>query len=179
MARITECPPARPGAIKHAPVDDPANHLEHRRAGRSWSYTDDRGMKYLGGLIASVPADVPNIIFLQEMVINDLNLSQASEWIRDRYALTGVDSKNWENKYYRTTTLIDKRLWIDGVFRVHYETAMERDGLFVDVNVALPAMTESKILGLCNTHLESLEADPPLRPGQVAAVARQLHSSEV
>ncbi|KAI9879952.1 MAG: hypothetical protein M1830_006260 [Pleopsidium flavum] len=96
------------------------------------------------------------------MVINDLKLIQAAGWICDRFALTDVDNRNWESEYYGTTTLIDKRLPIDKVFRVHYETGRERDGLFV----------------LCNTHLESLEAEARLRPSQVAAVARQLHSPE-
>ena len=47
---------------------------------------------------------------------------------------------------------------------------MGRDALFVDIGPDL------KILRLSNTHLESLVAQPPLRPAQVALASRHLHA---
>lgn len=65
-----------------------------------------------------------------------------------------------------TCLLIPKSLYISRVFRVHYEnTRMGRDGLFVDLVI------NDKTLRLCSTHLESLVADPPRRPGQLTAAA--------
>lgn len=49
---------------------------------------------------------------------------------------------------------------------------MERDGLFVDIDVG----TE-KPIRLCNTHLESLALEPPYRPLQLELCSRYLHDS--
>lgn len=60
------------------------------------------------------------------------------------------------------------------VFRVHYErTDQERDALCIDVQV-----TDGRILRVCSTHLESLVADPPLRPSQLATAAKWMHEAD-
>lgn len=60
---------------------------------------------------------------------------------------------------------------ISKVFRVHYEhTNQERDALCIDLRAA-----DSQILRMCSTHLESLIADPPLRPGQLATASKWMH----
>ncbi|KAI9765465.1 MAG: hypothetical protein M1835_007376 [Candelina submexicana] len=56
---------------------------------------------------------------------------------------------------------------------------MDRDGLFVDIAVKSPNTSSSRTLRLCNTHLESLVADPPLRPDQVALAAKHLQDPSV
>jgi tyrosyl-DNA phosphodiesterase 2 len=62
---------------------------------------------------------------------------------------------------------------ISKVFRVHYEhTAMQRDGLFIDIAI------KHQIVRVCCTHLESLVADPPLRPKQLAAAAKFMHEAD-
>jgi tyrosyl-DNA phosphodiesterase 2 len=48
---------------------------------------------------------------------------------------------------------------------------MERDGLFVDIAAA------EKVLRFCNTHLESLIADPPLRPAQMTIAAQYMNAT--
>jgi len=69
--------------------------------------------------------------------------------------------------------LIPRSMRIDKIFRVHYEhTAMERDGLFVDLIV------HGTVVRICCTHLESLIADPPLRPKQLAAAAKLMHEAD-
>lgn len=72
-----------------------------------------------------------------------------------------------------TCVLISKSMSITKVFRVHYEhTAMERDVLFIDTTIS------SKTVRICCTHLESLVAEPPLRPKQLAAAARFMHEAD-
>ena len=110
----------------------------------------------------------PSIIFLNEMLVSDLQLVQTQSWIRDGYIVTDVDDKYWESGHYGTVTLVPKSLPVKRVFRVHYSaTKMERDGLFVDVDAG-----DGKTLRVCNSHLESLVADPPLRPRQVETAAK-------
>ena len=122
----------------------------------------------------SSPA-APAILFLQEMLVSDLQQLQSTPWIQDYFHLTDVDDTYWEGGYYGTCTLIDHRIPVKDVFRVHYTpTKMERDGLFVDV-----VFGEEKVLRFCNTHLESLVADPPLRPGQMTIAAQYMQAPEV
>jgi tyrosyl-DNA phosphodiesterase 2 len=123
---------------------------------------------------SSSPA-TPTLIFLQEMLVSDLQLLQSTPWIRDHYYLTDIDDTYWESGYYGTCTLIDRRLPVKDVFRVHYTpTRMERDGLFVDIPAG-----KQKVLRFCNTHLESLVADPPLRPAQMKVAAQYMHAPAV
>jgi tyrosyl-DNA phosphodiesterase 2 len=132
-------------------------------------------LSHLKGLLfpsPSSPPATPAIIFLQEMLVSDLQLLQSTPWIRDHFRLTDLDSTYWESGYYGTCTLIDRRLPVKDVFRVHYTpTKMERDGLFVDIAAA------EKVLRFCNTHLESLIADPPLRPAQMTIAAQYMNAT--
>lgn len=116
----------------------------------------------------------PSIIFLTETIDTDLTLIQSQPWIRDAYHVTDLDTQYWESGHYGTTILIPKILKVAKVFRVHYEaTKMERDGLFVDLDF------DGRIVRVCLTHLESLIADPPLRPAQVATAAPFLREGRV
>jgi tyrosyl-DNA phosphodiesterase 2 len=134
-------------------------------------------LDYLETVVASIDKDLPIVFFFQEMLPPDLEQIQAAKWIQERFAITDLSNKYWESMWYGTTTLIDKRLDIQSVFRVHMETKMERDGLFVDVAVKTNG-AEGK-LRLCNAHLESLIANPPLRPGQVKLAAEYMHKPDV
>ena len=116
----------------------------------------------------------PTVIMFQEMLVVDLKLIQDSSWIRQRFNITDINTANWTGGYYGTCTLIDKRLPINRVFRIHYgDTKMERDGLFVDLTF------DNQLVRVCNTHLESLAIDPPLRPKQLAVAAKAMHSPVV
>jgi tyrosyl-DNA phosphodiesterase 2 len=109
------------------------------------------------------------------MLVSDLQLLQSTTWVRENFCLTDIDDKYWESGYYGTVTLIDRRLPVKDVFRVHYTpTRMERDGLFVDITTG-----KDQVLRFCNTHLESLVADPPLRPAQMTIAAQYLHAPTV
>ena len=129
-----------------------------------------RALEYLEQLISGVPTSTPSMILLQEITASDLELIQNADWIRQSFFITeSSSSKNWLRSY-GTVTLIDRRLHVTSVFRIRYHSMMGRDGLFVDVQD-----DTCNTLRVCNTHLESLVADPPLRPGQVKLAVTHLN----
>jgi tyrosyl-DNA phosphodiesterase 2 len=135
-------------------------------------------LSHLQSLLFPSPSSslaAPTIVFLQEMLVSDLRLLQSTTWVRENFYLTDINDEYWESGYYGTVTLIDRRLHVKDVFRVHYTaTRMDRDGLFVDITAG-----EDQVLRFCNTHLESLVADPPLRPAQMTVAAQYLHAPTV
>lgn len=139
-------------------------------------------LHYLSTLTSSpsIPSSLPIVLFLQEMLITDLEQIKAADWIRERFYVTDIGHEYWQSNFYGTTTLVDKRLRIEDVYRVHYEaTKFDRDGLFVDVKVKTEKGEDvGKVLRVCNTHLESLVANPPLRPAQMTVAAKELHGNE-
>lgn len=121
-----------------------------------------------------------SVIFLQECVESDLSLIADDAWIQHTFAITDTSTENWQSGHYGTTTLIDKRLAIQDVFRVHYEqTRMQRDGLFVDISIPDQSGDGTKSIRLCNTHLESLALEPPLRPPQMELCAKYMHAAGI
>lgn len=138
-------------------------------------------LKYLEQLVSSSPSDVAIVIFLQEMGQSDLEQIRNSTWIKKRFNITDVYNSHWLSPLYGTTTLVDQRLHINNVFRVPWISKFHRDGLFVDIGLSHPESQsgDAKVLRLCNTHLESLVADPPVRPLQLAAAAEYLQQPEV
>jgi tyrosyl-DNA phosphodiesterase 2 len=137
-------------------------------------------LNYLSS-IATDEGATPTIIVLQEMTRTDLKQIQGSQWIRDRYYVTDIDNREWLHPAYGTTTLVDRRLTIRRVFRVPFVSKFDRDGLFVDVALS-PSGTNAggpHVLRIMNAHLESLVADPPVRPVQLADAAPYLQAPEV
>lgn len=135
-------------------------------------------LAHLNHLTETLPlsSTTATIIFLQECTPSDLVIIAETPWVRDNFYLTDLGPSNWATTYYGTTTLVDRRLAIEDVFRVHYsQTGMERDAFFVDVRLG----KKDEKVRFCNTHLESLAINPPLRPAQMQMVARQLHEQEV
>ncbi|KAI0872568.1 Endonuclease/exonuclease/phosphatase [Hypoxylon argillaceum] len=126
--------------------------------------------------IAALDPATAALVFLQECVAADLDLLGATDWVRAGFARTDVGNAAWASEMYGTTTLVDRRLGVRGVFRAHFgSTRMERDGLFVDVVFPGGRVGDGegeKVVRLCNTHLESLAQEPPFRPPQVAVAAR-------
>jgi len=131
---------------------------------------------YLDQVIAAAPAETAVVVFLQEMGQSDLVQIREAAWVKNRFNITELDNRNWLGPFYGTTTLVDQRLTIKNVFRVPWVSKFDRDGLFVDIaltNTQSSAET-GKVLRLCNTHLESLVADPPVRPLQLATASKIL-----
>ncbi|ETS76174.1 hypothetical protein PFICI_11561 [Pestalotiopsis fici W106-1] len=137
-------------------------------------------LDHLGGLVkdlAATPSIAP-VIFLQECTPEDLVTISSFPWVRKRFILTDLDATYWATNHYGTTILLDNRLSLTSVFRVHYlQTRMDRDALFVDV--AFGTGSKTQIVRLCNTHLESLALDPPLRPAQMRIIAEYLHAKGI
>ena len=158
-------------------------------------------------LLASLPPAEPVVIFFQEMTAADIALICGTQWVRERFFVTDVDVRRWSGRSYGTVTLVDRRMVISGeregnggwgVFRVPFVSRCGRDGLFVDIvlsslfmqnSIAPPLspppsssmsqQTLTKFFRLCNTHLESLSANPPVRPRQMESVAKYLHDSSL
>lgn len=108
-------------------IDAQQPYAEERMAG---------ALAYLEKLYRQTATAAPVVIFLQEMLASDLRQIKQAEWVREHFHITDVTPEFWENPFYGTTTLVDKRFVVQRVFRVHYgETRMQRDGLFVDVLV--------------------------------------------
>jgi tyrosyl-DNA phosphodiesterase 2 len=153
-----------------------------------WGGGDIRMQGALEVLMQEVDScNEPVVVLLQEMTISDLKLIMDSQWIQDRFYITDISNANWADERYGTSTLVDKKLAIEQAFRIHYDSRFGRDALFVDISV-VPAQKPSstaeeqrslKTLRIANTHLESLIANPPLRPAQVAASAGHLHAPRV
>ena len=101
-----------------------------------------RALEYLGQRTALADkhgadkhGDLPYIILLQEMTEPDLEQIQKARWVRERFLITDVSDRFWGG-LYGTTTLVDRRLSVQRVFRVLYSASrMQRDGLFVDIGV--------------------------------------------
>ncbi|KAI0401673.1 Endonuclease/exonuclease/phosphatase [Xylaria palmicola] len=150
----------------------------------------EAALSALQTLILSLPAAVAAVVFLQECLPADLETIGATGWVRAAFRRTDVGDAFWASGHYGTTTLVDRRLGVAGVFRAHYgQTRMERDALFVDV--LFPPASEGegedeggkerkeRTVRLCNTHLESLASDPPFRPAQAAIAAKFMHDEAV
>ncbi|KAK7183950.1 hypothetical protein DPSP01_011727 [Paraphaeosphaeria sporulosa] len=134
-------------------------------------------LAHLSNLVASTNKEVPVVIFLQEMSQSDMQQIRNAPFIQNYFYITDLDERNWLSPLYGTNTLIDRRLTIKNVFRVPWISKFGRDGLFVDLT--LSDQGKGRVLRLCNTHLESLVADPPVRPLQLQAAAPYLHDSSV
>ncbi|KAJ5611407.1 hypothetical protein N7510_008126 [Penicillium lagena] len=133
-------------------------------------------LTYLDRLTSSLSKTTAPVIHLQECTPSDLATIAATSWVRERFHLTDLSHTNWATTHYGTTTLVDTRLPITATFRVHYlKTRMDRDALFVDVSLG-PNGIKTR---LCNTHLESMAFEPPLRPPQMKLVARYMHEAHV
>jgi tyrosyl-DNA phosphodiesterase 2 len=147
-------------------------------------YAEERmraALIYLEKVVTSIPPETPVVVFLQEMGQSDLEQIREAEWIKNHFDITELDHRNWLSPLYGTTALVDRRLAITDVFRVPWISKFDRDGLFVDIAVTNKESihADKKVLRLCNTHLESLVADPPVRPLQLAAASPYLKEPNV
>lgn len=132
--------------------------------------------------------EVPALIMLQEMTELNIDLVKSTPWVQERFDITDIATSSFDSSY-GVTTLIDKRIPVIDVFRVRWSSSFGRDGLFVDVGAptsgnggnsdeaqkkSIPAT-----IRLCNTHLESLPSDSPVRPIQARNASSYLHTEEI
>lgn len=136
-------------------------------------------LNYLEKMVSTIPSSSAVVIFFQEMTqelssldrANDLNQIAAASWVRTRFNTTDLNTSGWDSRYGQIT-LVDRRLDIHAVSRLHLVSEFQRDALFVDVrlNPAIPG--SERLLRLCNVHLDSLAGE--LRPVQWKGIARHL-----
>jgi tyrosyl-DNA phosphodiesterase 2 len=138
-------------------------------------------LRYMHEVVTSTPAETAVVVCLQEMGQSDLRQIREAEWVKQRFNITEFDNRNWLGPLYGTTILVDRRLTIKNVFRVPWVSKFDRDGLFLDIALIDTQSSggNGKVLRLCNTHLESLVADPPVRPLQLAAASKILKENGV
>ncbi|KAJ5115966.1 hypothetical protein N7456_000314 [Penicillium angulare] len=138
-------------------------------------------LSHLNTLISSKhrTQETAKVIYLQECLPSDLEIIKNTPWIQNHFHITDINTENWATTHYGTIMLIDIRLKISDVFRVHYsKTRMDRDALFVDVLLDTTSTLNKKIkIRLCTSHLESMAFDPPFRPEQMRIIARYLHDT--
>ncbi|KAF3903310.1 hypothetical protein AA313_de0209548 [Arthrobotrys entomopaga] len=115
----------------------------------------------------------PAIIVLQEVTSDMVKRLANSEWVRKHFYITDVKPDNgiWLKSHYGTVTLVDRRIPIKNVIRLHYDSDMGRDCLFVDVEAASAETSESVLVRVGNTHLESLIQPTPMRSAQLKLAA--------
>ncbi|KAK0779111.1 hypothetical protein LTR91_003384 [Friedmanniomyces endolithicus] len=149
-------------------------------------YPDSRmraAIHHLETLCRLHPPTMHPVIFLQECLATDLTLLASSPWIQANFHLTDLTPASWASAHYGTTTLLSNRLSPSACFRIHYSNSeQQRDVLVLDIPLSLSTTTTTTtaakplLLRLCNTHLESLPASPPLRPHQLALCAQHMQN---
>ncbi|KAF2133794.1 hypothetical protein P153DRAFT_380972 [Dothidotthia symphoricarpi CBS 119687] len=177
-------PEALPKASSESAINSQVVRLMSWNIDMSMDFSEERmraALQYLDDITSSTSTDIPIVIFLQEMTTSDMKLIKASTWIYDRFFITDIDNSNWSGSFYGTTMLIDQRLKVKHVFRVPWISEYSRDGLFADIAISSrdASDSEEKVLRICNTHLDSLAASPPVRPRQLSTAATLLQDSSV
>ncbi|KAK6349912.1 hypothetical protein TWF696_006172 [Orbilia brochopaga] len=147
----------------------------------------DAALSYLRSLLVSggpgkPDAISPAIIVLQEINHGMVKSLAESEWVQRNFYVTDIstDAGIWTKSHYGTVTLVDRRIPVKAVIRLHYDSDFNRDCLFVDVEAASSHTSQSVTVRIGNTHLESLVPATPMRLNQMKLAARfVLHDSNV
>ncbi|KAF3934325.1 hypothetical protein ABW19_dt0209019 [Dactylella cylindrospora] len=138
----------------------------------------DTAMSYLRSLLvtATDAADTisPVIIVLQEVSHEMIKSLAENEWVQQNFYITDVSTDDglWQRSHYGTVTLVDRRINVQNVIRLHYDSDYYRDCLFVDVEAARTITSENVTVRIGNTHLESLKSPIPKRPAQLKLAAQ-------
>lgn len=131
-------------------------------------------------LAKELPSTTAIVICIQECTIPHFEAITKSEWIRNNFSVTDIDSSNWTSGHFGTTILIDRRLPITSCFRVHFaQTFVDRDAHFVDVSMGPAGARSASTIRLCNVHLESFDWETPLRPAQMGIISKYIHEDGV
>lgn len=142
-------------------------------------------VNYLEKVVENLPPSSAVVIFLQEMMesqnygpyeAKDLSQLANASWVQRKFRMTDIQSNRWESPYGQAT-LVDRRLAVDSVKRLHFVSEYQRDALFVDVQLDSTSSGEKqKLLRLCNVHLDSSYGT--MRPVQWRALAKHLQNED-
>lgn len=159
---------------------------------------------YLQGLVENIPKSTAVVICLQELrqdvpidfehlqkefdpqIANDLRQIAAAEWVQQRFNVSDLSTEHWRCGY-NSVTLVDRRLTILKVARLHFISEYQREALMVDIVVKQPSepggqdpgpadgiSDERSVIRVCNVHLDSMAGNPPMRPVQWKACAKYM-----
>ncbi|KAF3907131.1 hypothetical protein ABW21_db0204830 [Orbilia brochopaga] len=147
----------------------------------------EAALSYLRSLLVSGGPSKPDAISPAIIVLQEINHSMVkslaeNEWVQQHFYVTDIstDSGIWTKSHYGTVTLVDRRIPVKTVLRLHYDSDMNRDCLFVDVEAASSHNSQTVTVRVGNTHLESLVPPTPMRLNQIKLAGRfVLHDSNV
>lgn len=130
----------------------------------------------------------PCCILLQEVSIAAFTLILTNEWIQRCFLVVPSSTEKWpHNATYGNVTLVSRTVPVCGTFTIDFSTSeMTRNGLFVDVKLAVPAPRHAARLSdgivqvrIANTHLESLPRGARARPEQLRLIAESLQEYDL
>ncbi|KAG9315334.1 Endonuclease/exonuclease/phosphatase [Chiua virens] len=130
----------------------------------------------------------PCCILLQEVSAAAFTLVLTNEWVQRSFLVVPSSTEKWPHTAtYGNVTLVSRTVPVCGAFTIDFSNSeMSRNGLFVDVKLAVPAPREAPRLSdgivqvrIANTHLESLPRGERARPEQLRIIAEALQEYEL
>ncbi|KAF9238492.1 Endonuclease/exonuclease/phosphatase [Melanogaster broomeanus] len=130
----------------------------------------------------------PCCILLQEVPIAAFTLILTNEWVQRCFIVVPSSTDKWpQGATYGTATLVARTVPVCGAFSIDFSNSrMQRNALFVDVKLAVPAPRVAPRLSdgivtlrIANTHLESLPGGARARPEQLRIIAESLEEYDL
>lgn len=130
----------------------------------------------------------PCCILLQEVDVVAFTLVLNNEWVQHSFLVVPSSTEKWpHNARYGNVTLVSRTIPVCGAFTIDFSSSeMARNGLFVDVKLAVPAPRHAPRLSdgivqvrIANTHLESLPQGARARPEQLRIIAEALQEYDL
>lgn len=130
----------------------------------------------------------PCCILLQEVSIHAFTLILTNEWVKQSFLVVPSSTDKWPHgATYGNVTLVSRTIPVCGTFTIDFSNSnMTRNGLFVDIKLAVPAPRHAARLSdgivqirIANTHLESLPQGARARPEQMRIIAEALQEYEL
>jgi tyrosyl-DNA phosphodiesterase 2 len=138
-------------------------------------------LAHIEKLVSTDTSSPPTIILLQEVHASCFTPLLSNTFVREFYQVTNISSRH----SYSTLTLVPKSLasFVTSVSRIPFtETRMQRDCLYVDLEIPLSGTPEPKTrrVRVANTHLESLNGfGDTARPKQLGVISKLLTASGI
>ena len=130
----------------------------------------------------------PCCILLQEVSSQAFPLILTNEWVQRSFLVVPSATDKWPaGATYGNVTLVSRTIPVCGTFTIDFSNSgMYRNGLFVDVKLAMPAPLHATRLSdgmvqvrIANTHLESLPQGARARPEQMRIIAESLQEYDL
>ena len=150
------------------------------------------GLEYLQQEVfgCKTPSERPEpcCILLQEVIANAFALILTNEWVQRSFLVVPSSTEKWPHgATYGNVTLVSRTIPVCGAFTIDFsKSGMYRNGLFVDIKLAIPAARHAPRLSdgivqvrIANTHLESLPQGAGERPEQLRIIAESLQEYEL